>query len=57
MIKASLSRIGSAILAMGLSTCFTIPLTWEIHEDIRFSAKDCRTQLDKMFEIADAKIH
>jgi hypothetical protein len=40
-----------AILAMGLSTCFAIPLTGEIHEGIRFSTKDCRTQLDKMFEM------
>jgi hypothetical protein len=40
-----------AILAMGLSTYFAIPLTGEIHEGIRFSAKDCRTQLDKMFEM------
>jgi Transposase DDE domain len=40
-----------AILAKGLSTSFAIPLLGEIHEGIRFSCKDSRTLLDKMFEM------
>ncbi len=40
-----------AILANGLCTNFAIPLLGEIHEGIRFSCKDSRTILDKMFEM------
>lgn len=40
-----------AILANSLSTTFAIPLMGEIHEGIRFSCKDGRTVLDKMFEM------
>jgi len=40
-----------AILAQGLSTFFAVPLVGEIHEGIRFSYKDKRTLLDKMFEM------
>jgi hypothetical protein len=35
------------ILVCGLSTCFGVPLTAEIHEGIRFHWRDCRTLLDK----------
>lgn len=41
----------AAILAQGLRTCFAIPLIGEIHEGIRFSCKDSRTLLDKMFSM------
>jgi hypothetical protein len=40
-----------AILAKNLSTYFAVPLLGEIHEGIRFSSKDYRTLLDKMFEM------
>jgi DDE superfamily endonuclease len=40
-----------SILVKGLSTCFAVPLAGQIHEGIRFSSKDTRTQLDKMFEM------
>src|SRR3990167_6950857 len=40
-----------SILAKGLSTCFSTPLVGMIHEGIRFSYKDSRTLLDKMFEM------
>lgn len=40
-----------SILAKGLCTCFSIPLVGMIHEGIRFTYKDSRTLLDKMFEM------
>lgn len=40
-----------AILVNGLCTTFAIPLMAEIHEGIRFTYKDSRTLLDKMFEL------
>lgn len=39
------------VLAQGLSTCFAVPLTAEIHEGVRFHWRDTRTLLDKMFEM------
>ena len=39
------------ILAQGLRTCFAVPLTAEIHEGVRLHYRDCRTLLDKMFEM------
>lgn len=39
------------VLVQGLSTCFAVPLTAEIHEGIRFHWRDRRTLLDKMFEM------
>jgi len=45
------------ILAKGLSTYFSIPLVGMIHEGIRFTYKDSRTLLDKMFEmLADLEL-
>lgn len=41
----------AAILAMGFSTCFAIPLGGEIHEGIRWNYKDSKTLLDKMFSM------
>jgi hypothetical protein len=38
-----------SILANGLSTFFSVPLTARIHEGIRLTYKDTRTLLDKMF--------
>lgn len=40
-----------AILINGLCTTFAVPLMAEIHEGIRFTYKDSRTLLDKMFEL------
>jgi len=40
-----------SILAKGLSTCFSIPLVGKIHEGVRFTYKDTRKLLDKMFEM------
>jgi hypothetical protein len=40
-----------SILARGLNTHFSIPLVGMIHEGIRFTYKDNRTLLDKMFEM------
>jgi hypothetical protein len=45
----SIQAVG--LLAKGLSTYFAIPVVGEIHEGIRFSFKDKRTLLDKMFEM------
>lgn len=41
-----------ALLVQGLGTYFAVPLAGQIHEGIRFHYKDCRTLLDKMFEMA-----
>ncbi len=40
-----------AILAKGLKTHFAIPLVGKIHEGIRYSCRDSRTLLDKMYEM------
>ena len=40
-----------AILVNGLCTIFAVPLMAEIHEGIRYTYKDSRTLLDKMFEL------
>lgn len=40
-----------SILAKGLCTYFSIPIIGKIHEGIRFTYKDTRTLLDKMFEM------
>lgn len=45
-----------AILVQGLSTSFAVPLTSQIHEGIRFSYRDGRTLLDKMFEMLIAQV-
>src|SRR5437762_12807994 len=39
------------VLVQGLSTCFAVPLTAEIHEGIRFHWRDSCTLLDRMFEM------
>lgn len=40
-----------AVLVNGLCTTFAVPLMAEIHEGVRFTYKDSRTLLDKMFEL------
>lgn len=39
------------VLARGMGTCFAVPLTAQIHEGVRYHYRDCRTLLDKMFEM------
>jgi len=40
-----------ALLVQGLGTYFAVPLAGQIHEGVRFHYHDCRTLLDKMFEM------
>jgi len=40
-----------SLLVKKLSTTFAIPLTAEIHEGIKYSCRDKRTQLDKILEL------
>lgn len=40
-----------AILVKGVKNYFAVPLTAKIHEGVRFSAKDNRSLLDKLFEL------
>ena len=40
-----------ALIIQGLGTYFAVPLAGQIHEGIRFHDNDCRTLLDKMFEM------
>lgn len=40
-----------ALLIQGLGTYFAVPLAAQIHEGVRFHEQDCRTLLDKMFEM------